>query len=94
MQRKLISLLAAVTVFSVAALGSTHPSPAALCGQCRDMLFIESEGKCIGCGGPTGSGPWSSAPSAVRSGTSANIAWPQPRQRMKSIPSSGRPRRT
>jgi inhibitor of cysteine peptidase len=35
-----------------------HASPAraALCGKCRDMMFTESQGRCIDCGGPTSSG--------------------------------------
>jgi inhibitor of cysteine peptidase len=27
-----------------------------MCGKCREMMFIESQGKCVDCGGPTTSG--------------------------------------
>jgi inhibitor of cysteine peptidase len=27
-----------------------------MCGKCRDLMFIDSQGKCIDCGGPTSSG--------------------------------------
>ena len=56
MQRKLFSLLAAGLVFSVLVLGWNQVSLAALCSKCRDLMFIETEGKCIDCGGPTASG--------------------------------------
>jgi inhibitor of cysteine peptidase len=56
MERKLFSLLAAVVVFSAAVFGSNQSSRAALCINCRGMMFIESEGKCRDCGAPTASG--------------------------------------
>ena len=56
MKRKLFSLLAAVLVFSAAVLGWNQPARAALCGKCRDLMFVDSQGKCSDCGGPTASG--------------------------------------
>ena len=56
MERKLFSLLAAGLVFATAVLGWNQPARAALCSKCRDLMFIDSEGKCIECGGPTASG--------------------------------------
>src|SRR5208283_459815 len=56
MERKLSSLLVTGLVFSAAVLGWNQPTWAALCGKCRDLMFIESEGKCSDCGGPTTSG--------------------------------------
>ncbi|MGA2254842.1 MAG: protease inhibitor I42 family protein [Thermoguttaceae bacterium] len=56
MKRKLFSLLVTILVFSAAVLGRNQPTPAALCGKCKDLMFIESEGKCSDCGGPTTSG--------------------------------------
>jgi len=56
MERNLFSWLAAVLVFATAGLGWNRSTPAALCGKCRDLMFIESEGKCSVCGGPTASG--------------------------------------
>jgi predicted secreted protein len=56
MERKLFSLLAAIFVFSAAVMGWNQSSRAALCGKCRDLMFIDSEGKCSDCGGATASG--------------------------------------
>jgi inhibitor of cysteine peptidase len=56
MERKLFSLLAAVVVFWAAVLGWNPSSRAALCSNCRGMMFIETEGKCRECGAPTASG--------------------------------------
>lgn len=33
-----------------------HVARAALCAKCREMMFTESQGRCIDCGGPTSSG--------------------------------------
>ena len=55
MQRNLSFLLAAGLLFSVAVLGWNQSGRAAFCGKCRDLMFIDSEGKCIDCGGPTAS---------------------------------------
>ena len=55
MERKLFSLLVAGIVFS-AVLGWNQSPQAALCGKCRDLMFVDSPGKCIDCGGPTASG--------------------------------------
>ncbi len=56
MERKLFSLLAAGLVFSATVLGWNQSSPAALCSKCRELMFVDSGGKCIDCGGPTASG--------------------------------------
>ncbi len=56
MERNLFSLLVTGLLFSVAVLGWNQPARAALCGKCRDLMFIDSQGKCIDCGGPTASG--------------------------------------
>ncbi len=56
MKRKLFSLLAAAMVFSAAVLGWSQSTRAALCSKCRDLMFVDSAGKCIDCGGPTASG--------------------------------------
>ena len=56
MERKLFSLLAAILVFSAALFGWNQFTRAALCGKCRDLMFIDSPGKCIDCGAPTASG--------------------------------------
>jgi inhibitor of cysteine peptidase len=56
MKSKLYYSLTAGIAF--AALLALHASPvrAAICGKCRDLMFIDSQGKCIDCGGPTTSG--------------------------------------
>ena len=54
MERKLLSLLAVGILLSVAA-GWHQPASAALCAKCRDLMFVDSPGKCIECGQPTGS---------------------------------------
>ena len=56
MERNLFSLLAAGIVFSAAVWGWNQAGHAAFCGKCRDMMFIDSQGKCMDCGGPTTSG--------------------------------------
>jgi inhibitor of cysteine peptidase len=55
MERKLFSLLTAGLLFCVAVLGWNQAGRAAMCGKCRDLLFIDSEGKCSDCGAPTAS---------------------------------------
>ena len=56
MERKLFFLLAAGLVFLGAVLGWNQSTRAALCGKCRDLMFIDSPGKCIDCGAATASG--------------------------------------
>ncbi len=56
MERKLFSLLVSGLVFWAAILGWRQSTQAALCSKCRDLMFIDSEGKCSDCGGPTTSG--------------------------------------
>ena len=56
MKSNLISLLTAGTIFSAVLVGVHSTAQAALCGKCRPLMFIDSEGKCIDCGGPTSSG--------------------------------------
>ena len=56
MERKLFSLLAATLVFSAGVLAWNQPTRAALCSKCRDLMFVDSEGKCRDCGAPTASG--------------------------------------
>ena len=56
MKRNLFSLLAAAMVFSAAVLGWSQSTRAALCSKCRDLMFVDSTGKCIHCGDPTASG--------------------------------------
>ncbi len=56
MERNLFSVLAAGLVFWAAVFTWNQSTRAALCSECRDKMFIESEGKCIDCGGPTASG--------------------------------------
>jgi inhibitor of cysteine peptidase len=56
MERNLFSVLAAGLVFSAAVFGWNQSTRAALCGKCQGLMFIDSEGKCSDCGGPTASG--------------------------------------
>ncbi len=56
MERKLLSLTAVILVFSAGILGWNQFARAALCGKCRDLMFVDSEGKCRMCGAPTASG--------------------------------------
>jgi inhibitor of cysteine peptidase len=55
MERKLFSLLVAGIVFSTA-MAWNQATHAALCGKCREMLFVDSDGKCKDCGASTTSG--------------------------------------
>jgi inhibitor of cysteine peptidase len=43
-------------VFSALLAQDVAPARAAMCGKCRDLMFTDSQGKCIDCGGPTSSG--------------------------------------
>jgi inhibitor of cysteine peptidase len=55
MEGKLFSLLAAGGVFFAVACGWNPSVQAALCSQCRELMFVDSDGKCSDCGGPTAS---------------------------------------
>jgi inhibitor of cysteine peptidase len=46
----------AVLVLAAVVLGGDQLARAALCGKCRDLMFVESPGKCRDCGAPTASG--------------------------------------
>jgi inhibitor of cysteine peptidase len=50
------SRLTAVLVLAAAVLGGGQVARAALCGKCRDLMFVESQGKCRDCGALTASG--------------------------------------
>ena len=56
MNSKRTFILIIAIVLSAAAAGHVSPARAALCGKCREMMFTESQGRCIDCGGPTSSG--------------------------------------
>jgi predicted secreted protein len=56
MTSKLVSFLAAGLVFLALLAGHVSSAAAALCGKCRDLMFTDSQGRCIECGGPTSSG--------------------------------------
>ena len=56
MKSKLFSFVTAAIVFSAVLAQHAAPARAAMCGKCRDLMFVESQGKCIDCGGPTASG--------------------------------------
>ena len=56
MKYQRLSLVVAGIVVSAAFAAQPSPVWAALCAKCRDLMFTESQGKCIDCGGPTGSG--------------------------------------
>jgi inhibitor of cysteine peptidase len=43
-------------LFSTPLMEHASPARGAMCGNCRDLMFIDSQGKCIDCGGPTSSG--------------------------------------
>jgi inhibitor of cysteine peptidase len=53
MKSTLISLVAFGIIFSALVVGLLSPAYAALCGKCQDLMFTDSQGKCIDCGGPT-----------------------------------------
>ncbi len=56
MKPRVFKNLSAVFVFLALFAGYTSPALAAMCGKCRDLMFVDSQGKCIDCGGPTTSG--------------------------------------
>ncbi len=56
MKSKRIVFLAAAMVVAAMFIGQTSPARAALCGKCRDLMFTDSQGRCIECCGPTTSG--------------------------------------
>jgi inhibitor of cysteine peptidase len=56
MERKPFSLLTAGLVLSFAILGCSASARAALCSKCRELMFVDSVGKCSDCGGTTASG--------------------------------------
>ncbi len=56
MKSKRIFLLVAAVIHATVFAGHVPTARAALCGKCRDMMFTESEGRCIECGSPTSSG--------------------------------------
>jgi inhibitor of cysteine peptidase len=56
MKSKVYCFAAAAIVFSAGLTQHASHVQAAVCGKCRDLMFIESQGKCIDCGGPTTSG--------------------------------------
>ncbi len=51
-----ISILIAGVIFSAVFASQAPSARAALCEKCRALMFVDSEGKCIDCGGPTSSG--------------------------------------
>ena len=66
MNSKRTFFLVVAMVFSAAAAGHVSPARAALCGKCREMMFTESQGRCIDCGGPTSSGGAATLPQVQR----------------------------
>ncbi len=56
MKSKLVSFITAGIVFSAVLAQHASPGLAAMCGKCHDLMFVDSQGKCIDCGGPTSSG--------------------------------------
>ena len=54
MSRKLF-LIVTAGIVSAVVFGQVVTVRAALCEKCRDLMFVDSQGRCIDCGGPTGS---------------------------------------
>ena len=53
MERNPFFLVAAGLAFWAAVWGGNQPARAALCGKCRELMFVDSDGKCAACGAPT-----------------------------------------
>jgi inhibitor of cysteine peptidase len=56
MERKPFPLLTTGLIVSLTIFACAASAHAALCGNCRDLMFVDSAGKCSDCGGPTASG--------------------------------------